>query len=326
MFPVIVSDWHTVAEPPNLTAECLETAEGAPGRGRNEPNDHTFYRDPAGLWHLWACVRLTRAGRILCHWTSPSLAASNWTRSSDIIRCDKSAGESQVEWRGQEFIQSPFVVTHAGKFWMFYGGYDTGAGPDGRPTTDYNLQEKQLCLMLSPDGRAWTRHRDALGFSRVFVGPGAVRDPMIGFFNGKWHAYYAGHHGQDRNRAGIYARSSADLIHWSDWRLVNHDPRPLANGKPCIHESPFVAERGGRFHLFRNPGIHPGTLVFASGDPLDFGVGAAACDAHYATNLPEVIAPEIVVDADGREWISRINSPEGYRIQLARLEWKESLP
>ncbi len=27
-----------------------------------------------------------------------------------IIRCDRDAGESRVDWKGQEFLQSPFVV------------------------------------------------------------------------------------------------------------------------------------------------------------------------------------------------------------------------
>lgn len=318
----VASPWTTIALPPDLSAEGLQPAEGEPGRGINEPNDHTIFQDKDGIWRLWACVRETKIGRLFCQWSSPTLTSPDWKRTPGVFRCSKEAGESRVEWHGQEFIQSPFVLQHDGLYWMFYGGYDTGYDSDGNLTDDYDKQEKQLCLMTSPDGINWTRRRDADGYSRVFVGPGAVRDPVVTKLGDKWYAYYSGHTERCKNLAGIYARTSHDLINWSDWTTVNYDPRRcLLSGRVCIHESPYVVEKEGLYYLFRNPGLHRGTHIFVSEDPLNFGIGPEACDAHMIAHLPEVIAPEIICDTDGQEYITRINSPDGYRIQIARIEW-----
>ncbi len=322
--PSRISVWWTVAPAPDLRPYGLQPATLTPGTHANEPNDHCFFRAADGHWHLWACVRNTAAGRVLCHWSSPDLLLENWKLCGDFIRCDRLAGESLTEeaYRHLEFLQSPFVIVDRGLYYMFYGGYDSGHDRDGNPVADYSLMEKQLCLMTSPDGLHWTRHRDAQGRSRVFCGPGAVRDPMMGYFRGQWHVYYAGHHDQDRYRAGIYARRSSDLIHWSDWSLVQYDPTPRPDGRPILHESPFVLEHQGRFYLFRNPGLLPGTQVFVSDDPLDFGLGASACAEKWICHFSDVIAPEVFQDAAGQFYISRINSPAGYGIQLARLDWR----
>ncbi len=60
---------------------------------------------------------------------------------------DKSAGESQVEWQGQEFIQSPYVAKHNGTWFMYYGGYDSGLDRFGNPAdaaANYDRSEKQI--------------------------------------------------------------------------------------------------------------------------------------------------------------------------------------
>lgn len=318
----VVSKWVTIALPPDLSAEGFQPAEGEPGRGINEPNDHTIFQDINGEWRLWACVRHTRIGRIFCQWKSAKLFEPNWERVPGVFRCSREAGESRVEWMGQEFIQSPFVLKHDGHYWMFYGGYDTGYDSKGNPCDDYDKQEKQLCLMTSPDGINWTRYRGANNYSRVFVGPGAVRDPVVARLGNKWYVYYSGHTDENREIAGIYARSSDDLINWSDWTTVNYDPRRcLTSGRICVHESPYAVEKDGLYYLFRNPGLHRGTHIFVSDDPLRFGIGPDECDKHMVAHLQEVIAPELVQDTDGSEYITRINSPDGYRIQIARLEW-----
>ncbi|MDX2110441.1 MAG: hypothetical protein SFY80_09400 [Verrucomicrobiota bacterium] len=319
----VATAWETIVLPPDLQSEGIEPDFGEPGNGRNEPNDHTLFRDRAGMWRLWACVRLTSVGRVLCQWQSPSLASREWTRCPGIIRCDRKAGESNVEWKGQEFIQSPYVVQANDQYYMYYGGYDTGYDRNGIPTDNYDQQEKQLCLMTSKDGVTWHRHQNGDGSSRVFWGPGAVRDPVIVKLGSRWYAYYSGHHDQNRNRAGIYVRYSDDLMQWSEWHLAHYDPQLLANGRPCIHESPFVVEKSGLYYLLRNPGIHGGTHVFVSDDPLDFGIGTEACNSRFVAHLPDVIAPELIQDSDGTTYITRINSPDGYRIQIARLQWNE---
>ncbi len=322
--PEPIGERWTIAPAPDLTAFGYPHEAGAtPGNGANEPNDHTIFEDADGRWHCWACVRRTAVGRLFCHWESASLQASPWRLTNHLIRADRVAGESRVDWRRQEFLQSPFVVTTPTRFWMFYGGYDTGFGLDGRPTADYSLQEKQICLMTSGDGRRWKRARNADGLSRVFVGPGAARDPCIVRLRGLWYAYYSGHHEGDRNQAGIYMRTSENLLDWSPWRIAQYDTRRRDGDRPLHLESPYVVERGRRFYLFRTHGAEPGTHVYVSDDPLDFGgTGGVELDRHRVAHFPEVIAPEIIVDGHGQAYLSNIAGPHGYAISLQRLRWR----
>lgn len=319
--PRIDGPWRVIAESPDLSA-LLPDKNRDPVRDR-EPNDHHIFRDREGTWHLWACVRETEVGRLLAHWVSPSLDMAPWAFTGDLIRADRNAGESLVAWRNQEFIQSPFIVEHEGRFFMFYGGYATGYDANHEPTIDYASMENQISLMTSPDGRTWTRHRDANGFSRVFVGPGAARDPVVRRFGDRWYLYYTGHHNADVQNEAIYVRTSTDLVQWSDWSIAHFVDPEHRTSRTC--ESPQVVERGGRYYLFRSGGYRGdgnGTCaVFVSDDPLDFGRSGDGRD-HYVCNLP-THAPELIRDGEGREYITRIYSPEtGYAIQIAPLRWE----
>jgi len=318
--PIIDGTSWLIGPEPNLAPLDLQPAPG--DTQPNQPNDHCIFQTNDGVWHLWACVRQTKIGRILCHWEAKSLTESPWKFTGEIIRADKSAGESLVEWRGQEFIQSPFVVKDKRMYYMFYGGYDTGLDPNGRKLDaglDYNTAEKQICLMTSSDGRKWTRHRDKDGYSRVFVGPGAARDECIVRLGDTWYAYYAGHHNCDRDAAGIYVRTSSDLIHWSDWRIAQYDPNCLIGGHKWQAESPVVVYRGGYYYLFRTHGPdRSGTWVFRSTNPLDFSLNKVEL-----VTILDVIAPEIVIDETGREYISNIRGETDYRISLAKLRWEK---
>jgi len=319
--PIPEGRWWTVATRPALDNLPLisEDYQSTEPRRRNEPCDHTLYQASDGTWQLWACVRNTRVGRLLVNWESDDLTRSDWRLTGRHIRADRGAGESIVAWHGQEFLQSPFVVRHEGRYWMFYGGYDTGTDLNGNPTDDYSLQEKQTCLMLSSDGIAWERYHGNDGFSRVFVGPGAVRDQCVARFAGRWFIYYSGHHGQDRTNAAIYGRTSDDLVNWSCWSIVEQNTRDSRRFMP---ESPFVVERDGRYYLFRTHGPRHGCFVFVSDDPLDFGRDQPTeRSPHFVCHLP-AIAPEIVVDAEGNEYISRIDDPRrGFCVRLCRLKW-----
>ncbi len=317
--PVIQGPWRVIAPSPDLAAAIGERTVSADSELRNEPNDHCIFRTDEGAWHLWACVRRTVVGRVLCHWEAASFEQTPWRLTGEIVRCDRSAGESRVDWHGHEFLQSPFVVREGGRWYMFYGGYASGVDPDGKPTEDYGEMENQICLMTSPDGRTWTRHRDGHGRSRVFAGPGAARDPFVGHFQGRWHIYYAGHHDRERTRAGLYHRTSDDLLHWSDWDLCHP---AAAAGERYIPESPVVVERDGGYYLFRTHGPEAGCYVFRSDSPSDFGTGGATVE--LVTRLP-VIAPEILTGPDGRECITKINADGGGNaIHVAGLAWREA--
>jgi hypothetical protein len=322
--PAIVEPWWTIGPKPSLDGDLPLLSHDYPSateRERCQPNDHCIFRAANSTWQLWACVRRTPVGRLFVNWESQRLTDSPWRRTGRLIRADRSAGESMVDWHGEEFLQSPFVVQQGQRFVMLYGGYDSGVDQFGGPTDSYDQVEKQTCMMVSTDGIAWQRHRDPDGHSRVFVGPGAVRDQCVVKFGALWHAYYAGHHDEDRSRAAIYVRTSPDLLRWSPWRIAEGN---TADTDSFIPESPFVVFREGHYYLFRTHGPRHGTYVFRSLDPLDFGTGhATESSPAFVCHLP-VIAPEIVVDHDGAEYISRIDDPlVGYQVRLARLRWEQ---
>ncbi len=322
--PCIDGPWWEIAPKPVLEDRLPVLSADYPNadeRQRNQPNDHHLFQAADGTWHLWACVRRTPVGRLLVNWEADSLETSPWRLTGRLIRADREAGESMVDWQGEEFLQSPYVVRANDRYYLFYGGYDTGTDSDGAPTNDYTRAEKQICLMTSVDGRAWERHRDGHGRSRVFAGPGAARDECVVRFGDTWYMYYTGHHDRDRRRAAIYVRTSADLLTWSDWRIAE---RNTADERSFIPESPVVVRRGGAYYLFRTHGPRHGTYVFRSDDPLDFGSDCPTeRSPHFVCRLP-IVAPEIVTDENGAEYITRIDDAvHGYRIRMARLRWSE---
>ena len=257
-------------------------------------------------------------GRILYHWEADSLTQSHWRQTGEVIRADHGAGESLHDWRGEEWIQSPFVVRDAGTYYMFYGGHGTGVDESGHPVPDGDLRMAcQICLMTSTDGRHWTRHRNDDGHSCLFLGPGEARDPCLIQVDGLWCLYYAGYH-PDAPQAGYYVRTSEDLVHWSDWRTVHLDPR-YGPGR-WDTECPHVVFRGGHYYLFRTEDYASArTHVFRSADPFDFGIGDAS-DRYVG--LIAVAAPEIIVDCDGAEYITSNHDLRG-GTRICRLRWEE---
>jgi hypothetical protein len=321
LIPVVSSEFWDIGPEPDLSAQGLQpglTGDVQP----NQPNDHCIFKADDGKWHLWACVRRTKVGRILCHWEADSLTQSPWTFTGEIIRASREAGESLVDWMGQEFIQSPYVVTSEGKYYMFYGGYDSGLDRLGRPTPpqpSYDSVEKQISLMISPDGLEWERHKNDSGYSRVFIGPGAARDINIVKFEDTWYAYYCGHHNMDRTCGAIYVRTSDDLINWSDWTIAQYDKS--SEGKRWLPESPAVVKREGWYYLFRTHGPEGGVYVYRSSDPLNFGQGDVS--DYFVTRIPGMVACEIFTDQNGNEYISNITDGSKYGIRLAKLKWEK---
>jgi len=325
--PVISGEWWMIGPKPDLEDQLPLLNidyKGPLAEVSNQPNDHHIFQSPDGKWHLWACVRNTKVGRLLMHWQADDLCNSPWLPQNDFIRANRNAGESIVDWHGQEFLQSPFIVEEDDKFYMFYGGYDTGVDSDGDSTTNYGAQEKQISLMTSTDGYNWERHKNADGFSRVMVGPGATRDQYLVKFGVLWYIYYTGHLNRDTNQECILVRTSKDLINWSDWKVAHYVDSEYQNRK--TNESPTVVKRGGYYYMFRSGGYtgdgNGSTAVFRSSDPLDFGTLGDGKE-KYVCNIA-AHAPEIVFDNDGNEYISKIHSEEhGYAIQLARLKWEK---
>lgn len=319
--PAIQGEGWLIAAPPHQLNDLLPKKAQLP-KFQNRPNDHTIFRTDDGMWHLWACVMDTYVGYLLCHWTSKDLHASPWRFTGEIFRCDRDSGESLVVWQNQDFIQSPFVVCDGNKWFMFYGGYATGLDRNGTPTIEYVKMENQISLRLSDDGWKWRRYDNGLEQSRVAVGPGAARDVFVAKFNGNWHMYYAGHHGESLDNESIYLRTSRDLISWSNWKLVHHINKEHLTRFTC--ESPTVVERGGYYYLFRSGGYagdgKGSVAVFRSGNPEDFGTNGAPGE-RYVCNI-NFHAPEIFFDERGNEYISKIFDPlRGNGIFIERLQW-----
>ena len=314
--PVLDGGFWLIGPRPDLSG--LLPADPVGGPPAHECVDHHVFRGTDGAWHLWGCIRKTSVGRVLYHWEGERLTEGPWRQTDELIRTDQEAGESLHDWRGEEWIQSPYVVRHDGRFYMFYGGHGTGVTAHGEPVPDEDRRmDCQMCLITSRDGRTWTRHRDARGYSRLYLGPGETRDACVIRVGTRWHLYYAGYHDNDPSLAGFYVRTSDDLIGWSDWRLVHLD---TAFGPgPWDTECPHVVYRAGYYYLFRTEDYARAiTHVYRSADPFDFGVGDAS--AHYVCDIP-VAAPEIIIEGDGEYITSNHDLLGGTRI--CRLRWEE---
>ena len=328
--PVLDGDFWMIGDNPDLGELQGPYADPRwPGQVLNqEPVDHCICQSSDGAWHLWGCIRKTKVGRILYHWEGESLTTPHWRQTGEVIRADRDAGESMLFQESAEWIQSPYVIQHEGRYWMFYGGYASEVNEGGQPQDESTQAgdagfDGQMCLMTSVDGRQWTRHRDAQGRSRLFVGPGEVRDACLIEVDGLWHLYYAGYHGGRRSNHGFYLRTSQDLMHWSGWTCVHQDPRPQFGARNYDTECPHVVERGGYYYLFRTEDYAGAkTHVFRSKDPRDFGVGDAR--PYYVCSIA-VAAPEIIVDSaadggDGSEYVSSNHNLDGGTM-LCRLRW-----
>lgn len=277
---------------------------GGLGTDRQEIVDHAIWQAADGSWQLWACIRRCKVGRVLYGWEGGLLTQKHWRQTGVRMRARPDFGESIDDWGGQEWIQAPHVIRHAGRYHMLYGGHRS------------ELEHCQTCLATSEDGKSFIRHRNALGQSRVFVGPGEARDPMTIAIDGVYHCYYTGNPDPYKRRdvGGIYCRTSRDLIRWSEPRRVSWGGK--AGRGMWSAECPHVVYREGYYYLFRTTNYRaPLTHVYRSRDPMDFGLDE---DSKYIGSIA-VAAPE-VVRQDGRDYISSVHDLTG-GVQLYRLDW-----
>jgi hypothetical protein len=323
--PVIDSEWKLLAAAPEVdplldgVTETNQRYGGGPVRHpeKDAPVDHHFFRDPEGVWHLWACVRCTSVGRILYHWDSPDFERTPWRDTGEIIRRNADSGESVNP--GDEFMQSPFFLEHEGVHYMFYGGGGVGRTEPG--SGDAQIPRFQICLMTSSDGRHWVRHRNENGLSRLFEGPGLTRDPCVVRIDGLWCLYYCGESAETGWKSSTFLRTSKDLLNWSEPKLVHFDAEDrfaTASAKKAI-ECPFVLFRDGFYYLFRTVDYYEReTHVFRSEDPEDFGVGEAG--GYHVCPFPSA-APELY-EVAGVNYVSSSHNPPAGEF-IARYRWVE---
>lgn len=323
--PVLNSPFVLIGTNPDLS-KILKGIQSEPIISTQECVDHHVFLADDGMWHLWGCVRGTAIGRLLYLWKGRSLDIGNWTQTGEYIRASKSAGESIDDWANEEWLQSPFIVRQDKKYYMFYGGHATGSlEQPNLLTANFRKTDCQICLMISDDGLSWRRFANEEGKSRVFTGPGETRDPCLLKLDNKWLMYYAGYEFVNGEELpAVYARESEDLINWSEYRLVHRIRSNRFGGHNWDTECPHVVKRGDLFYLFRTENyLKARTHVFCSTDPFDFGIDAL--DENCYLGVLPVSAPEIIISADGQEYItSNHDLKNGTRI--CRLKWLKYEP
>jgi hypothetical protein len=270
-------------------------------------NDHTFFRDELGTWHL---VGITHAEPMapfdelhLAHATAPTLHGP-WAKRAFAMSTDPGWGETHL-W-------APHVVCHDERYWMFV----CAGGP--------SPSEYRIHLATSDDGTTWERHAG----NPLVVDGYEARDPMVLRVGDRWVMYYTATSAPEGGSHVVIATESDDLVRWEGRHVVYTDECSGTGGGPT--ESPFVVERDGRFHLLIGPdwqGLldslardgrydvrhYRGTRVLASDDPLHFDLDGQVgfLDAHAA---------EVVVDEAGRWWVSHCGWGQG-GVFLAPLDW-----
>ncbi|MBM4017316.1 MAG: hypothetical protein FJ288_03155 [Planctomycetes bacterium] len=284
--PRIEEPWWTIAGDPDL---------GPLTDPRQQPVDFAVWQAADGTWQLWSCIRGTRQPgktRLFHRWEGKRLTDADWQPRGVAMQADPKAGETEGG------LQAPHVIKIYTIYHMFYGDWE------------------HICLAASPDGKAFARRLGPGGTSGMFgEGPGNnTRDPMVLRVGGLYHCYYTAY----PNREGsVFCRTSEDLLKWSDSRRVAFGG--AAGTNPYSAECPFAAWRpeAKRFFLFRTQryGQKAQTTVYASPDPLDFGIN----DDRWRLGTLPVAAPELI-DHEGQTYIAAL-LPSLKGIQVARLAW-----
>ena len=270
-------------------APDLDSLNG-PDPSRQHVVDHGFIRDGEGIWHLWACMRGTAAGRILYGWRGESLTNPPFMESGIAARADSSWGEQVVP---EEKIQAPFFMKSDSGYFCFYNS-------------------NGLRIMFSDNGRDFRRIPFKKGSNLLFEKSG--RDVMIMEDEGLCYAYSTiSTVTRDGWTSGfIVVRTSTDLKTWSDYTVVSSGG--IAGNGPVSAESPYVLKRNGIYYLFRSSSITGKCYVYASDTPYHFGIND---DSKLVTILP-LKAPELLHQDEG--WL--ISDLADFRgIKLHRLVW-----
>ena len=286
LVPEIDGDFWRIASNPDL---------GAYTTAGQQPVDFSIWQAADGSWQLQGCIRFTNVGgntRLFYRWQGASLTATDWTPIGIAMIADPSLGETAGG------LQAPYVFRDGGTYHMFYGAWDN------------------ICSATSSDGITFTRVLDDSGQCPLFAEPrgGNPRDPMVVRVDDHWQLVYTAF---DGDLGKDLARTSRDLVHWSDRQVIAYGGVTGTGGTSA--ECPFVVHHEDTFTLLRTQSYAPQiTEVYQSDDPLQFGLGT---DDHHVGTLA-VAAPEIL-EVDGDYFVATLTEGlDGYRI--ARLRWSEA--
>jgi hypothetical protein len=283
LIPVISGEWWRVAGNPDLGELTGE---------RQEPVDFAVWQAADGSWQLWSCIRHTKEPgktRLFHRWEGDSLTTPDWRPLGIAMRGNGDVGETHGG------MQAPYVFRLNGRYEMFYGSW------------------QNICRAYSTDGKNFERLLID-GLAGVFGdGPRVnARDAMVIRIDGMWHCYYTAH---PDKVGGVYCRRSMDMRDWSPPVLVKQ--RGRQGDRLWSHECPHVVPIEGWIHLFTTQRYHgePSTTVFASRDPLHFGID----DDRLETTTLSAAAPEII-HHEG-EWYIAALTTELDGIRIARMQW-----
>ena len=286
LVPQIDGDFWQIAGDPDLSKYTSP---------KQQPVDFGIWQAADGTWQLWSCIRSTLAPgetRLFYRWQADKLTDSHWTPMGIAMMADPNFGETEGG------LQAPYVLKEASEYYMFYGDWE------------------HIAMAKSQDGKTFARQLTAEGKSGMFgEGAGAnTRDPMVIKIGKLYYIYYTAYpnkHGFD------FARTSKDLLQWSEPTKVAYGGSP--GDTEYSAECPFVYyhRASGYYYLFRNQsyGQNAKFSIYRSKDPMDFGRNN---DRNLVGTLP-FAAPEII-DFEGQTYIA-VLLPTLKGIQIAKLKW-----
>jgi beta-fructofuranosidase len=260
-------------------------------------NDHTIVPSSSG-WHLFGITHWEPAKALeeinFAHATADSLLQPQWEKQPYALSADSANWHETMLW-------APHIIFHDSLYYMFYCA--------GSATSHFAYR---IHLATSPDLRTWTRWPENPMFADGFD----ARDPMVLSIKDTFVMYYTATSDSNGGNHVVAARTSTDLLHWSNRRIVYTDTSTGTFGGPT--ESPFVVRRGESSYLFIGPRPdYDGTDVFLSKDPFHWEMSAKV--GHIGAH-----AAEVVRDRDGKWYVSRAGW-ERMGVYLAPLTWNDSL-
>jgi sucrose-6-phosphate hydrolase SacC (GH32 family) len=228
--------------------------------------------------------------RNFAHATSDSLTKKGWKKKPFALSYDPN--------RGEVHLWAPHVIYHDGNYYMFYCA---GA----KSSRQYRIN-----LATSNDLYSWTPNP-----ANPMITDGYdARDPFILRLADKWVMYYTATSTPSGGNHIVASKTSTDLIHWDNKKVVFTDPSKGTWGGPT--ESPNVVRRGKYYYLLIGPrDDYRRTVVYRSADPFQWTPAdeVARINSHAA---------EIIRDADGKWFVSHCGWGQG-GVYLAPLEWND---
>lgn len=207
---------------------------------------------PDGDWHLFGAVadgKWEEPNRLF-HARGKDLSRRFLTVTAEAMKADSKYGE--------QWIREPFVTLHQGTYYCYFVG--SGIPWKGwDPTNDwkkglYGAKSTQgpygIHLATSKDGKTWARH----SAKPLFTDAAYAFTPYVTRVTNQWVMYYAGNEPATiKGHHAIIARTSEDLIHWGDRRVVFIRTATDAWPEHSFTHSPTVIQRGDYWYLLCGP-------------------------------------------------------------------------